>query len=116
MDSGKQPLENYRSATLAKTQNWSLLNEHCKPETQKTTTIFGNKALIKLISEKNKWTINIEIEKTVVAQGLLERPVRFCAIHVLEADSIKGPELILIWSLNQSLIGLTAMRIPETIR
>ena len=115
-DTGKLPLEGYRNSTFSKNENWTLLNKSCDGKTDNLIKLSDNDAKIQVQNLNNRLTIDISINETIVAQTLMARPMTLCALMVREADALPGPEMIIIWKIDEKTSGLTIFRIPETIK
>ena len=77
----------------------------------------GNqKITIKAIPTENKMAIHMIQNKLLIAENIIARPIRLCSIHLLQADELVGPELIITWKLNEKTNGVTIFRIPENLK
>lgn len=65
------------------------------------------------VSETNI-LIRIRVGERTVAEGALGRPAAPCSLHLGQADSLSGYELMLGWKTPSGVRGLTVFRVPET--
>ena len=59
-------------------------------------------------------TIRVELEERPIAESLLGRPATICSVHLVQADEMPGPELIVAWRI-EAVRGFTVYRVPESL-
>ena len=68
------------------------------------------------IVEKQIISIQVFYKDLLIAENTIPRMVEICTYHVVQADKVIGPELIVTWKMSEKINGVTVFRIPETIQ
>lgn len=79
------------------------------------TSIFGGMPLTATVGgDAIHPTVRVELKERPIAESLLGRPATICSVHLVEADAMPGPELIVSWQI-AAVRGFTVYRVPESL-
>ena len=112
---GLRPLDDLQPRTLpSNLDDYSLLGNTCtNPPTD--NALFGGLPVTATVSGDTLHpVIRLHQEGRPIAQSLLGRPAAVCSLHLIEADSVPGPELVVVWDL-PTVRGYTVYRVPEAL-
>jgi len=115
---GQRPLQGHSPIQLPTNLSaWTAIGETCE-KTPRGEGQFGGVA-IEAVAAGDAMHPKVELwmHGRPVARTLLGRPATICALHVLNADSVQGPELITAWRMDSPnpIRGFTVYRIPEAL-
>jgi len=114
------PLDPGRSGQLpAVLVGWTPFGQTCSTPPEARTTLDGAPAVARVEGSAELPVITLSRDGTRVAQGPLGQPATVCALTLVEADAVPGPELLVLWRMDgpaRTLRGLTVMRVPQTAR
>jgi len=115
---GMRPLVDLHPKLMPENQTgWTLLGESCPTPTHIDGVFCGHRLRAEVAGDALHPTLRLLIEGRAVAENLLGRPALICDLHIGEADSVVGPELIVSWrpSKDSPMRGYTVYRIPEAL-
>jgi hypothetical protein len=101
---------------------WSRIGETCTDEPSAQGTLHGVAVKVTVVTDPTaQQVVRLVTGETVLAENTLGRPATVCSIHLVEADNLPGPEILISWRLaagtDEPMIqGLTVFRVPETAR
>ena len=114
-----KPLEDDKIHPVpADIDKWENIGKECS-DTENYTFQLGEMNLqirSKPILEKKIISIQVYYKDLLIAENTIPRMVSLCSFHVVQADQVIGPELIVTWKMSESINGVTIFRIPETIQ
>lgn len=114
------PLDPGRSGQLPEVLvGWTPIGQTCGAPPEARATLDGEPAVARVEGSAELPIITLSRAGARVAQGALGQPASVCAMALVEADGIPGPELLVLWRLDgpsRPLRGLTVMRVPQTAR
>jgi hypothetical protein len=113
-----RPLVDFHPRTLPKTSaGWTLIGEACPAPKQIDGLICGHPVRAEITGDALHPKLRLIIDGRAVAETLLGRPAVVCSLHIGEADTVVGPELIVSWrpEKESTIRGLTVYRIPEAL-
>lgn len=98
---------------------WTPLGLTCSSHPKSQFTLDGRAALLTVSGAWDKPMLELTVEDRMVAAAPLGRPASVCGVHVGQADSLPGPEVMVSWRFGEGanqLYGLSVFRVPETAR
>ena len=114
------PLQPTKKGELPATlSGWSPLGETCALRPEATIELDGELATARVVGTADRPVLALVRGRRRVAAGALGQAAEICALFLGEADSIPGPELLVLWRIGEGaaqLRGLTIMRVPDTAR
>jgi hypothetical protein len=113
-----RPLIDLQPRTLPKSAaGWTLFGEACPAPKQIDGVFCGHPVRAELTGDALHPKLRLLIDGRAVAENLLGRPAVVCSLHIGEADTVVGPELIVSWrpEKESTIRGLTVYRIPEAL-
>ncbi|MBL8617651.1 MAG: hypothetical protein JNM72_18735 [Deltaproteobacteria bacterium] len=114
------PLDPGRAGQLpAVLVGWTPVGQTCGAPPEARATLDGAPAVARVEGSAELPVITLSRDGARVAQGALGQPATVCAMALVEADAVPGPELLVLWRLDgpsRPLRGLTVMRVPQTAR
>jgi hypothetical protein len=121
---GLRPLEdaNERLTLPADLSGWTSIGSRCGALPTASTTLDGQKVTVSIVTDPiSQQIVRLAAADTILAENTLGRPAKICSIHIVEADRIPGPEILVSWRLGSgdpatTVNGLTVFRVPETAR
>jgi len=111
-----QPLTQKESNQPPTGPEWIEMGKSCPKQTTIKATLGKSSVKIKASNFKAGTRIQMFRKKMLVAENVIAHPMDICSMHLLQADELIGPELIILWKLRKSANGLTIFRIPESLQ
>jgi hypothetical protein len=94
---------------------WTPLGETCEA-TPKAQGAWGELPLEARIEPSPSLPIvSVYASDRLVSQQALTKPVTVCAVVMVQADAVPGPEVIVAWRMDQ-VHGFTVFHVPEAVR
>jgi hypothetical protein len=100
-----------------KSDGWTLFGESCPAPTQTDGVFCGHPIRVEISGDELHPKLRLLINDRFVAENFLGRPALVCGLHIGEADSVVGPEIMVSWrpAKESPMRGLTVYRIPEAL-
>ncbi|MEL6346702.1 MAG: hypothetical protein AAFV53_26550 [Myxococcota bacterium] len=99
---------------------WTPLGEACAEDPAATAKIDDTDVTAAVsVDPTGKQIVRLQAGELILAERVLARPATICQIVIAQADTLPGPELLILWRLGDNaddLRGVTVFRIPETAR
>lgn len=112
---GLRPLDDLQPRTLpTNLEAFSLLGETCNNPPTDEALFGGRPVTASVVGDTLHPVVRLHRDGRPIAQSLLGRPAAVCSLHLVEADGVPGPELVVVWDL-PTVRGYTVYRVPEAL-
>ena len=115
---GLRPLKGHSPIQLpADMTGWEPIGEACQEPPHSISDFGGSPVEALVAGDRIHPKLQLWMGGRAVAEALLGHPASVCSIHIVNADHIRGPELITTWRIDASspFRGFTVYRIPEAL-
>lgn len=98
---------------------WTRIGATCKPSPTAAATLGDLAVVAALTGTPQEPVVELRAGERIVASAAVGRPARACDIAVLQADTLPGLEVVVVWmplDPDSSLRGLQVYHVPEIAR
>ena len=112
---GLRPLVDLKPRVLPmQLDAFTTIGSTCQPAPTDTSTFGGLPLRATVGGDAIHPTVRVELQERPIAESLLGRPATICSLHLVQADEMPGPELIVAWRF-EAVRGFTVYRVPESL-
>ncbi|MEC9390342.1 MAG: hypothetical protein VX944_09730 [Myxococcota bacterium] len=109
------PLNDLEPRTLpVHLDQYTTLGDTCQTPPTHRTEFGGNRVVVTVAGDALHPIIRLSQNNRPIAESLLGRPATVCSVHLIEADATPGPELVVVWDID-NVRGVTVYRVPESL-
>lgn len=98
---------------------WSPVGARCEPTARDAGSLADLAVVAEVVGDPNDPIVQVRADRRIVASSELGRPARVCGLRLVQADTMPGLEVIVVWRpLDEAsdLRGLTVYHVPDMAR
>ena len=98
---------------------WTPVGARCEAQPRDEGSVGALAVVTEVAGTDDDPILQIRADRRIVAASELGRPAKICALRLVQADTMPGLELVVVWRpLDESsdLRGVTVYHVPEMVR
>lgn len=98
---------------------WTRIGARCDRPATTTASLDGLSVVGEVVGTPQEPVVQLRAGARIVAAGALGRPAKACEIRVVQADSLPGLEVVVVWrplEADSDLWGVAVYHVPEIAR
>ena len=97
----------------------TALGHPCEDQSEEVGLLQGEKVVVAVRGPPDRPLVQLHSEGRLLAENVLGRPARVCAVRLVQVDDMPGPEVVVVWrprNEDAPVRGVSVFHIPETAR